>query len=117
MLLKQVGPVPPPHKCRVGGTVILGHPFGSSDSRSAGRDRLSMGFGTNPRQGGIDPLRTELAHRLVLARTVEEIDDLLEEAECWLRKRPYDEDVRVASEAATERRVRLLADAQKREGG
>jgi hypothetical protein len=72
---------------------------------------------TNPRQGGIDPLRTELAHRLVLARTVEEIDDLLEEAECWLRKRPYDEDVRVASEAATERRVRLLADAQKREGG
>ncbi len=76
-----------------------------------------MRFVPNPRQGGIDPLRTELVHRLVLARTVEEIDVLIEEADRWLCKRPYDEDVRVASEAATERRARLLADAQRRKGG
>ena len=91
--------------------------FDSSDSRSAGRGRLSMGFVPNLRQGGIDPLRTELVHQLVLARTVKEIDVLIEEAERWLCKRPYDEDVRVASEAATERWARLLADGQRRKGG
>ena len=55
--------------------------------------------------------------RLALARPREEMDALLEEAERWLCNRPYDEDVRAASEAATERRIRLFTDEQKREGG
>ena len=76
-----------------------------------------MGFGTSPRRGGIDPLRAELVQRLALARTREGVDALLEEAERWLCNRPYDEDVRVASEAVTERRIRLFSDEQKREGG
>ncbi len=56
-------------------------------------------------------------HRLVLARTREEINDLLEEAERWRCKRPYDEDVRVASDAATEPRERIFSEAQRRKGG
>ena len=88
------------------------------DNAQDGRRGLrSMGFGTSPRRGGIDPLRAELVQRLALARTREEVDALLEEAERWLCNRPYDEDVRAASEAATERRIRLFSDEQKREGG
>ena len=88
------------------------------DNAQGGRRGLSSrGFGMSTRRGGIDPLRAELVQRLALARTREEVDALLEEAERWLCNRPYDEDVRAASEAATERRIRLFSDAQKREGG
>jgi hypothetical protein len=88
------------------------------DNVQGGRRGLrSIGYGMSPRRGGIDPLRAELVQRLALARTREEIEALLEEAESWLCNRPYDEDVRAASEAATERRIRLFAEAQKREGG
>ena len=62
------------------------------------------------------PLRAELVQRLALARTSEEIVPS-EEAEHWLCNRPYDEDVRAASKAARERRIRLFTDEQKREGG
>jgi hypothetical protein len=68
----------------------------------------------SPRRGGIDPLRTELVHRAVLARPREEIDDLLEEVERSLCKRPYGEDVRAASDAATERRASIFSEAQRR---
>jgi hypothetical protein len=65
-----------------------------------------MGSGErNPGHGGIDQIRATLILRLDFAETQEEIDLAVEEAERWLARRPYDEEVRLARNAATQRRL------------
>jgi hypothetical protein len=64
-----------------------------------------MGFSRrNPRHGGIEHIRATLILRLDFAETQEEIDAAVEEAERWLVRRPYDEEVSRARNAAIERR-------------
>ncbi len=79
-----------------------------------------MGFGMSLRRGSTDPLRartgTLIGPSSYEGRDREEIDDLLEEDERWLYKRPDDEDVRAASDAATKRRARIFSEAHRRKG-
>jgi hypothetical protein len=64
-----------------------------------------MGFGRrNPRHDGIEETRATLILRLDFAETQQEIDEAVEEAERWLVRRPYDEEVRWARNAAIQRR-------------
>ncbi len=65
-------------------------------------DRRVVG---SPRPGGIDQRRATLVQRLALARDAGEIDSAVEEADSWLFDRPYDRDVRLARDAAMERRA------------
>ncbi len=65
-----------------------------------------MGFGRRSlRHSGIEQIRATLILRLDFAETQEEIDAAVEEAERWLARRPYDEEVRWARNAAVQRRL------------
>ncbi len=66
---------------------------------------LSMGFGRSPKHGDTDQSKATLILRLDFAETREEIDAAVEEAERWLVRRPHDEEVRSARNAAVDRRL------------
>ena len=64
-----------------------------------------MGFGRSPEHGDIAQSKAALILRLDFAETREEIDAAVEEAERWLVRRPHDEEVRLARNAAVDRRL------------
>ena len=70
---------------------------------------LSMGFGRSPEHGDIDQSKAALILRLDFAETQEEIDEAVEEAERWLVRRPYDEEVRWARNTAIQRRLPITS--------
>ncbi len=63
-----------------------------------------MGFGRSPEHSDIVQSKAALILRLDFAETREEIDAAVEEAERWLVRQPYDEEVRSARNAAIQRR-------------